>query len=261
MPIVNEYAHGAPCWFELATTDQAAAKSFYSQVFGWDIADFPMGPNEYYTMFKMGGNDVSAAYSLPQRLLDQGVPPHWGVYFNTTGVDAAAEKAKSLGATLLQPPFDVMDVGRMSIVRDPGGAVFSLWEKRRHFGAGVIGEMNTVCWSELVTWDAGQARDFYTGLFGWTTKGAASMATYLEFSVAGQPSGGIMPMDDAWKGVPSHWGIYFMVADCDATVAKATELGAKVLHGPFDAPGVGRMAMMNDPQGAGFAVIKLAIPA
>lgn len=261
MPIVSEYVLGAPCWFELGTTEQSAAKTFYAGVFGWEIADFPIGPDELYTMFKLGGHDVGAAYTLPQKLRDQGVPPHWGVYFATPNVDDTTEKAKSLGATIVQPPFDVMDVGRMSIVRDPGGAVFSLWQRRNHFGAGVIGQDNSVCWSELASWDVPGARAFYAELFNWETKGAESMASYIEFSVAGAPSGGLLPMDENWKGVPSHWGIYFMVADCDATVAKAKELGAQVKHGPFDAPGVGRMAMLDDPQGAGFSIIKLASPA
>ena len=258
MAIVTEHASGAPCWFELGTTNQSAAKDFYTKVFGWGVVDFPMGPNEFYTMFKLDGNDVGAAYTLSPKILEQGVPSHWNVYFATPDVDASTEKVKALGGTVIQPSFDVMDVGRMSICQDPGGAVFCLWQKKRHFGAGVIGQDNAVCWSELATRDTAKARDFYTGLFGWETKGAANMATYVEYYAGGQPRGGLLPMDDNWGNVPSHWGIYFQVADCDGTVAKIVELGGKVRHGPFDAPGVGRMAMMADPQGAGFSVIKLA---
>jgi len=260
MAVVTEYAPGTPCWFELATTNQTAAKQFYTQLFGWVVQDNPMGPAGVYTMFKLDGQDAAAAYTLEPKMVEQGVPTHWNVYFSVKNADESTAKAASLGGKIVQPPFDVMEHGRMAICTDPGGAVFALWQPKQHFGAGVINQNNTVCWCELATWDVPKAREFYTALFGWETKGAANMPTYVEFSVGGQPKGGLLPMDDEWKGMPSHWGIYFMVADCDATAAKAKELGAMLRHGPFDAPGVGRMAMLADPQGAGFSIIKLSAP-
>jgi predicted enzyme related to lactoylglutathione lyase len=121
----------------------------------------------------------------------------------------------------------------------------------------VINENNAVCWSELATWDTGQARDFYIGMFGWKTQSSANMASYIEFISGGLARGGLLPMDDDWKGIPSHWAIYVLVEDCDAAAAKVRELGGTVRHGPFSAPGVGRIAMLADPQGAGFSVITL----
>lgn len=256
MPNIDHYPHGAPCWFELATTDQAAAKLFYTEVFGWTVFDSPIGPDQFYTMFKLKDRDVAAAYTLGPQM--QGLPPHWRVYFAATDVDETAAKVPELGGSLIHPPFDVMDVGRMSIAKDPEGAVFQIWQEKRHHGAGIMGD-NTVCWSELVTRDTAKARDFYTGLFGWDTKGAANMATYIEFSVDGVSRGGLLPMEKEWGDIPSHWGIYFMVADCDAIADKVKALGGTVRNGPFDAPGVGRMAMLADPQGAGFSIIKLAM--
>lgn len=257
MPSVSEYALGRPCWFELGTTDQAAAKAFYGGLFGWTAKDNATGPGEYYTMFQRNGQDTGAAYTLPVHLREQGVPPHWGVYFAAPEVDATAERVAKLGGTVIQPPFDVMDVGRMAICKDPGGAFFSLWQAKQHYGARVMDEDNSVCWVELATWDAEQARAFYTGLFGWETKGSQNMPTYLEFSAGGQPRGGILPMDENWKGMPSQWGIYVMVSDCDAIAEKVKASGGKVQFGPFDAPGVGRLAMLADPQGAGFSIITL----
>ena len=258
MPIMNEYSAGAPCWFELACTDQATAKKFYSEIFGWTVNDFPLGPNEFYTMFQFNGRDVAAAYSLPEQARAKGMSAHWNIYFNTPNVDESAAKAEALGGKLMQPPFDVMDVGRMVNVVDPGGAGFALWEKRRHFGAGLFNELNAVCWCELATTDTAQARDFYVGLFGWDVKGAASMASYLEYSAGGSPCGGLLQMDAGWGGIPSHWSLYVNVADCDAVAAKVKALGGEVFHGPFDAPGVGRIAMLGDPQGTRFQIITLA---
>lgn len=255
MATVHEYSLGTPCWFELATTDQAAAKDFYSRIFGWQPQDNPMGPGEFYTMFQLEGRSAGAAYTLPPKLVAAGVGAHWNVYFATPDVDASATKVAELGGTVIQPPFEVMDVGRMSNCKDPGGAPFSLWQARRHAGAGVLNENGAVLWTELATRDTERAREFYTGLLGWETKGSAVMATYIEFSTDGQPRGGLLPMGDEWGAAESRWGVYFMVADCDAAVAQARELGATVRFGPISAPGVGRFAALADPQGASFSVI------
>lgn len=257
MATVDSYSLGTPCWFELGTTDQAAAKNFYGRLFGWVPQDNPYSDGEFYTMFKSGGRDAGAAYTLSPKVVAAGVAPRWTVYFATPDVDASAAKVVELGGTLMQPPFDVMDAGRMVNCKDPGSAAFALWQPKRHHGAGALNEDNAVCWSELATWDTAQARSFYTGVFGWSTKGAASMETYIEYSTDGQPRGGLLPMDEHWKGMPSRWGIYVQVADCDAIAAQAKEMGATILYGPFDAPGVGRMAALTDPQGAGFSIIKL----
>ena len=249
---------GAPCWFELATSDQPAAKKFYTGLLGWTADDSPMGPGQFYTMFRLDGKDTGAAYTLMPDMAAAGVPPHWGVYFLAMDIDATTAKVSGLGGSVVNGPFDVMNVGRMSICKDPGGAVFCLWQPKERSANVLYGEDNSVCWTELATRDVPQARDFYSALLGWQTKGSENMATYLEFSVAGRPSGGLLPMDENWGSIPSHWGIYFKVADCDATIAKAQAMGAKVLMGPHDAPGVGRLAILDDPQGAKFSVIKLA---
>ncbi len=256
MASIDNHSLGSPCWFELGTTDQAAAKQFYTQLFGWSVFDSPMGPEQFYTMFKLNDKDVAAAYALPAKLLEQGVPPHWGVYFSTPNVDDSGAKATELGGTLIQPPFDVMDVGRMAIVKDPGDAVFSMWQEKRHRGVGVFGEDNSVCWVELMTWDSPKVQEFYKGLLGWELKVHPTTNVYTEFAVAGKYTGGILALDEKMKGVPANWGIYFLVQDVDATIAKATGLGGSVRLGPIDAPGVGRFAALADPQGAMFSVIK-----
>jgi predicted enzyme related to lactoylglutathione lyase len=254
---VDSYPQGAPCWFELATPDQNGAKQFYTGLLGWTVFDAPMGPDEVYSMFKLDGRDVGAAFKLPDALKAQGIPPHWAVYFSVNNVDDSAAKVKELGGTIIQGPFDVMDVGRMVVCKDPGDAVFQLWQGKTHKGTGVYNENNTVGWSELASRDVPRVREFYANLLGWETKGAANMPTYIEFYAGGEPRGGLLPMDEQWQGIPSHWGIYFRVADCDATAEKAKQTGATIMHGPFSIPNVGRMAMMRDPQGAMFSIIQL----
>jgi predicted enzyme related to lactoylglutathione lyase len=253
MAFVTDHNPGAPCWFELGTSDQDAAKSFYSDLFGWTAVDQPMGPGQNYTIFQLQDRDVTSAYTIHK----PGLVPNWGVYFAVSDVDASAQQVLALGGALLQPPFDVMSNGRMAICEDPGGAVFSLWQAKDTKGVGVFGDENSVCWVELATWDVPQARDFYTALFGWTSNPSGNMPTYLEYSVAGHPTGGLLPMDDNWKGMPSHWAIYFKVADCAGIVEKAKQLGGSLVFGPFQAPGVGMIALISDPQGAKFYVILL----
>src|SRR4029077_17136243 len=126
---IESYAPGSFCWAELATGDAAAAKRFYSEMFGWTPVDVPM-PEGAYTLLKVGDEDVAALY--PAR---PGVPVHWGVYFAVADADAAAARVAPAGGKVIVEPFDVMDVGRMAIGQDPQGAVFSVWQAKKHIGA------------------------------------------------------------------------------------------------------------------------------
>jgi hypothetical protein len=261
MPVIEKYSQGSPCWFELGTTDQAGAKTFYTGLFGWSAADSPMGPDTFYTMMRLNGHSLGGAYTLDAEMRNQGVPPHWMVYFAVDDADASAAKVTELGGALICAPFDVRTYGRMATCKDPTGAVFSIWQPKDHKGAGVFGDRNVVGWAELATRDLAGAEAFYKALLGWQTKqSATSPAHYVEFGPGPQPMGGLLQMDAQWEGIPPHWGIYFMVDDCDAKAARITGLGGAVRFGPFDAPGVGRIAIVADPQGANFSIITLALP-
>lgn len=120
-----------------------------------------------------------------------------------------------------------------------------------------------ICWRELRTKDLGAAIEFYTKLFGWTTKQTElSPMDYKEIIIDGTAYGGMMPMDgDDWGDLPPHWATYIAVDSADDTAAKITANGGSVHVPPFDAPGVGRMAMVADPSGANFAIIQFVLPA
>jgi predicted enzyme related to lactoylglutathione lyase len=130
MTNIDHYAPGSFCWIELATTDQNAAKRFYSSLFGWAPADMPMGPGEFYTMFRLDGRDAAAAYTMRKEQQERGLPPYWGIYVAVESADKAAERAAAVGGRVLAPPFDVFDVGRMAVVQDPTGATFSVWQPK-----------------------------------------------------------------------------------------------------------------------------------
>jgi uncharacterized protein len=255
MTEVTRHEPGSFSWVELATSDPGAAKSFYTALFGWTAADTPMGPEFVYTRLQLGGKDVGALYKMMKEQAEQGVPPNWLCYVTVESADDAAKKAKALGGTVLAEPFDVEDYGRMAMLQDPEGAVFAVWQPRKHIGIQRVEEIGAPCWCELSTRDAEGAGKFYKGLFGWRVK--TSDPAYHEIERGGVPIGGFLPMRPEMQGVPPHWGVYFMVADCDATVAKARTLGGQVCFGPHDIAGTGRFATLLDGQGAAFSVIKL----
>jgi len=257
MTEVTRHEPGSFSWVELATSDPAAARSFYTALFGWTTADTPMGPgpDDVYTRLQLSGKDVGALYKMMKEQAEQGVPPNWLCYVTVASADDAAGTAKELGATALAGPFDVEDYGRMAMLQDPEGAVFAVWQPRKHIGIQRVEEVGAPCWCELSTRDAAKAGKFYAGLFGWGLK--TSDPAYHEILRGGAPIGGIMPMPPEMEGVPPHWGVYFQVADCDASAAKAKALGGQICFGPHDIANVGRFAVIQDPQGAVFSVIRL----
>lgn len=256
-----KYAPGTFCWVELGTTDGDAAKKFYTELFGWTFTDSPIGPGMVYTMLKLDGKDVGALYKMPEEMTSQGIPPNWLSYVSVKSADEATDKAKSLGATLMKEPFDVMDVGRMSVILDPTGAVFAIWQAGTHAGAGIYNVPNSFCWNELSTKDTAKAGEFYTGLFGWDKKvQQMGPMTYTSFMNGERPAGGMYEPPPEMGDVPPHWLAYFAVDDTDAMVKKAGELGATTIAPPMDIPDTGRFAIIQDPQGAAFGIIRLANP-
>src|SRR5205823_8815558 len=128
MPNIEKHTPGSFCWIELGTTDQNAAKNFYGKLFGWEANDMPMGPNGVYTIFKLGGRDAGAAYSLREEQRSAGVPPHWMLYVAVESADDSAKRAGKLGGKVVMDAFDVSDLGRMAVIQDPAGAMFSVWQ-------------------------------------------------------------------------------------------------------------------------------------
>lgn len=253
---------GTFCWIELAADDAAAAKRFYMEMFGWNATDNPIGENEVYTVYDLGGRKVAASYAMMQDQRDAGMPSNWLSYVATGDVDASAARARELGGTLPCDPFDVGEHGRMATVQDPTSAVFALWQAKNHNGIEVWGEANAMCWSELATSDAARATGFYSGLFGWE---AAPMSEdksgYMIFHGSNGMVAGMYQITPDMEGMPPCWLPYFLVDDPDAAAEKARGLGATIHMEPSDIPGVGRISMLQDPQGATFYVIRYDMPA
>ena len=257
MANIDHFPPGSFCWFELGTSDLDAAKKFYMSLFGWGVNDMPMGPDMVYSMFSLDGRMPGAAYKLMPEMVQAGVPPHWAIYVASENVDASTEKAKAAGGSVIKGPFDVFDVGRMSVVRDPTGAVFQIWQEKRPEANGIAGVPGTVCWADLSTRDVDTAAKFYSAVFGWHIgPGENDSSGYLHIKNGDQFIGGIPPAHMMPSNVPPHWMLYFLVDDVDQSTSRVTEMGGKVFMPPMTMEKVGRMSVVADGQGAAFSLFK-----
>jgi predicted enzyme related to lactoylglutathione lyase len=259
MPNIDLHSFGSFCWIELATTDQHAAKNFYGSLFGWAANDLPMRPGAFYTMFQLDGHGVGAAYTLRPDQLAKQIPPHWMLYVLVENADATADRIAKAGGTILQPPCDAMDVGRMAIIKDPTGAPFCIWQAKKSRGTLLVGEPGALCWADLNSPDPARARRFYGDVFDWKFTADTHSdppSGYLHIQNGRDFIGGIPPLRPESAHIPPHWLSYFQVADCETAAAKAKALGAKVFLEPFTMEDVGSFAILDDPSGAAFAIFQ-----
>jgi hypothetical protein len=253
MTDVSKHEPGTFCWTDLATTDQKAATKFYTSLFGWEVQERPVGNGETYTMFFVQGKEVCALYSMMEDQRREGIPPNWMAYVSVENVDETVRKIQSSGGRALSMPFDVMDVGRMSVVQDPTGAVFAVWQPKRHIGARIQEVPGSVCWRELMTQDQAKAQKFYSSVFGWTTD--AETFSKMEYTLIKKGDDGIGGMITI-PGVPNCWITYWIVEKCVQTAENTKKLGGQIMKEPTKIPNVGTFAILRDPQGAVFAVMQ-----
>ena len=249
----TQYTPGTFSWTDLNTTDQEAAKAFYSGLFGWEITDMPAGEGINYSMAAIDGKWVAAISPQPQQQREAGVPPSWNSYITVEDIDASAARARELGAAVHAEPFDVLAAGRMAVIQDPQGAWFLLWQPKDHIGAGLVNAPGALSWNELGSPDLEGSARFYGDLLGWTTTPMdGADPPYLVISTAaGHSNGGIRP--PAPPGAPAFWLVYFATGDIEGSVARVGELGGTVLVPATDI-GIARIAVAQDPQGAVFAL-------
>lgn len=240
---------GTPCWLDVSTPDIDAAQAFYGPLLGWS---FGAGDPDFggYCMCEVDG--LPAAGMVPAT---EGMPPAWTLYFSTDDVAASVAAVPGAGGTVLSDVMPIGDAGAMAIASDPAGAAFGLWQADQMIGTSVYAEAGGLAWEDLRSTDPDASRAFYGALLGWEFR-PLDMAgpDYSTVHLGGDDAplggvGGMMGMD----GFPSHWIVYFGVADVDAAVRFAEENGGHVLSPGFDTP-FGRMAALTDPFGASFWV-------
>lgn len=249
-----EYSPGVPMWVDVSSPDLAKSRTFYEGLFGWTSQPVPDPEAGGYTLFLLGSRPVGGAG--PMFSPDQ--HPAWSTYVCSDDADATAQTVRDAGGEVVTEPMDVMEQGRLAVVRDPTGAYISIWQPQLHRGAQIVNDPGSFSWNELYTRDIPAARDFYKKVFGWGVEETEfSGGAYTLFQVGGRNIAGGMDMSSLLPPtVPPHWLVYFTVENTAESIATAQELGAKILAGPHDTP-MGPMAVIEDPVGAVFATIQI----
>lgn len=245
----TSHSPGTFSWTDLSTSDPGAAKGFYTGLFGWEIDDREIpGDGGIYTMLLRNGKEAAALTAA-----QEGVPPNWTAYVTVASAADSAAKAGELGGTVLAGPFDVGEAGRMAVVGDPAGAIFSVWEPRDSIGAEVVNEVGAFTMSQLNTTDPERALGFYGDLFGWRGESVeGGEVPYWGLYNGDRLNAGMMLMPPEF-GAPPHWLVYFGIESVDASVDRLGELGGQVMVEPTDVPG-GKILVAQDPQGAVFGL-------
>jgi predicted enzyme related to lactoylglutathione lyase len=249
---------GRPLWYELMTTNMAAAEDFYTKVVGWTTAPFEGGPTKY-SMWTRGGNvPIGGVMTLPDEIKQHNVPPHWTMYVGVPKLEEAVAHVQRLGGGILSPVIEVPNVGRMQTMRDPQGAAFALYEPSSEpQQAEPPPEVGDVSWIELLTTDAPAAMRFYQELFGWKPTEAMDMGpmgTYQMFGRQRGSMGGMFTRSGELANVPPSWWLYFRVPDVHAAKERVTSSGGQIVNGPMEVPGGDWIVQCLDPQGAAFAL-------
>lgn len=248
---------GTFVWHDLLSTDVPASRGFYTALLGWRPEAFDMGAKGEYTYLWSGDRRFGGIVALDAA---HGIPSHWVSYVGASDVDAAVARATAAGARVYMPPTDAPGGIRFTTLGDPFGAVFSIIHLPDPATAAVGGENpptpGSAWWHELATPDPDGALAFYGAVFGWQAdrqEMGGDLGAYWLLKRGGRQIGGMyrMPVDAPY---PSFWQIYVAVADIDASVARAKELGATMTFGIVDVEKTGRIAGFVDPVGAAFAI-------
>ncbi len=251
----TRYEPGEFCWVGLATSDPPRAKAFYGHLFGWQAEDLQAPEIGTFTILRLRGKNVAFLYRQTREARAARVTPHWTSFISVDDVDATTARAEALGGATVRDSFDVVDTGRVATLRDPAGAIVSLWQPRSMVGAEVLGDAGSLCWNELATSDVPGARSFYGDLFDWKYENDSGC---IAIENAGSSSGGMRAQSEDEQGSAPNWIPYFSVESADQAAKRAERAGGRIL-----VPGGGirgrrfarRVALIADPLGAVFGVL------
>ncbi|MCU1351592.1 MAG: Glyoxalase/bleomycin resistance protein/dioxygenase [Acidimicrobiales bacterium] len=253
MPTRDDAPLGAPCWIDLFTSDREGAIAFYENLFGWTSES---AGEEYggYVNFAKDGIPVAGCMLNDG---STGAPDAWSVYLASKDAAATVDAAEAHGGQVHLAAMDVMELGRMALVADPGGASIGIWQPGLHRGFGIHAEPGSPGWFELQTREYDATVAFYQDVFGWDTS-VVSDTPEFRYTTLGEGDGQLAGIMDASgflpEGVPAQWSIYFAVEDTDAALAKIADLGGATVNPAEDTP-YGRLAAATDPTGAVFKLV------
>jgi predicted enzyme related to lactoylglutathione lyase len=244
-------------WYEVMTSDTAAAESFYGRVIGWEAKDSGLGDRSY-TLLSMGPTMVGGLMAIPEEARAMGARPGWMGYVGVDDVDACARRVTAAGGAVHRAAEDIPGIGRFAVVADPYGAMFVLFRGSSDQAPAPVapGTPGHIGWHELHAGDGAGAFAFYSGLFGWTKAEAmdmGAMGVYQLFAIGDVPVGGMMTKTP--QTPKPHWLFYFNVEAVDAAATRVSDGGGRILNGPMQVPGGSWIVQCTDPQGAMFAMV------
>jgi hypothetical protein len=246
-------SHGCFAWYELLTTDVAAARAFYRQVVGWDAQDASTAALSY-SVFTAGPVEVGGLMELPPEGRSMGAAPRWIGYVAVDDVDATAERLKQLGGRIYVPPTD-SNIGRVSILIDPQTAAIGLVGGFKRRGSSDASDApGRIGWHELFATDAEKALAFYRALFDWQASEVENgpLEFYQRFAVNGRTIGGVF--NKLPRAPVPFWLYYINVGDMDAALSVVKAGGGRIVQGPFELMEGHWITRCIDPQGAMFAL-------
>jgi predicted enzyme related to lactoylglutathione lyase len=254
------FAPGTPCWVDLLSTDTAKSEAFYGALLSWTFEATGPAFGGYIT----ASSDGHSVAGLMARQPSMQQPDGWNTYLATADIDATVAAATAAGAQVAMATMAVGDIGKMAYLIDPVGAMVGLWQAGAHTGFGKYNEPGSVTWDEHHSKNFAASTAFYESVFGWGLDKTSDSDEfrYYQAQVNGETVAGLMDSAGFLPAeVPSHWAVYFSVADTDEAQAKAVELGGAVVRTAEDTP-FGRIADLTDSTGAPFKLhsAKLANP-
>jgi predicted enzyme related to lactoylglutathione lyase len=249
-------AHGDFIWYELLTSDAAAAKAFYDPVIGWDIEPVANNPMNY-RMIRSGNGNAGGVMELTDKMRNWGAKPTWLGYVGVDDVDESVAMAEGLGAKAMMPAFDVPGVGRLAMIADPQGIPIYVMRGARPEESSAFSpdELGHGAWNELSTTDLEAAKRFYPELFGWKLGDVmpmGEMGDYQFIDHGGRMIGAMMKVQPS--GHPS-WNYCFRTDSVDRGFEAIKAGGGTVTFGPAEVPGGDRVVQAIDPEGAAFMIV------
>lgn len=246
------FAAGTPCWVHLLTSDIDKSLAFYADLFGWESE----GSRPEFGGYANATSDGHLVAGMVPNTPEMNNVDSWQTFISTDDIDASIEAAAAAGGTLVAPAMQVSDLGSMGVMLDPAGALFGLWQPGTHTGFEKYNEPGSVTWDELHSKSFAATTDFYTSVFGWSIEKTADTDDfrYYQGQIDGETVAGLMDAANTLPAeMPSHWAVYFAVADVDAAVARGLQGGASLVRAAQDTP-FGRIAEVADPTGAAFTL-------
>jgi predicted enzyme related to lactoylglutathione lyase len=248
---------GSPCWADAMFRDLEGAKSFYGALLGWTFAESSTEYGNYTEAYANGKAVAAVVPPMPGQDGEEGLS-QWCLYFAAEDAAATAARVRDHGGQVLMEPMRVGDFGTMCLARDPGGVVFGLWQAGTHEGFQAMAEPGAYVWAEVFTREPAASDAFFPAVFSYRQRDMEDGETDFRVYDLGERSvlGRMRMTEEFPPEMPPYINVYFTVADCDAAVAKATELGGVLRFGPMTTP-FGRFASISDPQGAPLSLIDI----